>query len=238
MLAKPKLPAQFTGLDIESKSTELNAYILSFGLCKINMKKFRPDQVVGYELEADNEEAGKLFHTCPRTMGWWGKAGDPNDPYAPSLEAKALAFKGRFDHYEGIKVLHKFLHNFNNDNCVFTSRGPEFDMRIVENACKSYGLNWRLRFSNFDSDRTYERVGNALGVLPPTEKFVASYLGSQFVKHCAKSDAAFEAFNGARVLWLSAIANLDGRERMIEALKLMDENKFDPKEYVDRVEWV
>lgn len=239
MLIKPQLPAQFTGIDIETKSTKLMGYILSFGMCKINMRKFKPDEVVGFELEPNNKEADEIFHTDPGTMRWWDKAGTPEaDQFSPCEVAKLRAFNGTIPHRDGIKTLHRMLHSQSKDNVVFTSRGPEFDMRIIEQSCLAYGFDWKMRFGNFDSDRTYERVGKALGIKMPSEAFVEAYMGRKFIKHCAQCDAGFEAYNGARVLWLNVIMSLDGRDKMIEELKNMDEGKFDPSPYVERVEFV
>lgn len=202
------------------------------------MKTFRPVEIVSYEMNPNDPTANEYFSTTEDTMKWWESALDPDDKWAPSLLAKAIAFGGRMGHRDGIVKVAKHLAEMNKTNTVFTSRGPEFDMRIIEYACQSYNVPLKLRFSNYDSDRTYERCAKAMGIQTPPDTMINLLTQCEVVKHTASADASVEAYNAARVLWLIVIMTLDGREAMKKAITDMELGVFDPEPYVDRVEFI
>lgn len=237
-LLRPKLPKNFTALDVETKSTMLNAYVLAFGIAGINMEKFTLEEVTSVELNPNDENAVKLFHECPSTIQWWHNR-DPNDPYAPSQAAYDISWGGTMEHKTGIELLHKVLNDLSKKNAIISARGPDFDMRVVEQSFYAYGLDFRLRFSNFDSDRTHERHRNAMGIPAPTPEELLKFKVRRYgILHVAIYDAALEAYNGARQLWLSAIANLEGRDGLIKAMEAFEAGEFDPKPYLDRVDFI
>jgi hypothetical protein len=45
------------GFDIETKATELLAYVLSTGIVNINLEKFSVDQVLSIELDPEDPKA-------------------------------------------------------------------------------------------------------------------------------------------------------------------------------------
>lgn len=137
-------------LDIETRSTEVNAIIPSIGAVVGNvltgeiLGRFyeRIEHVGGQErrVHDDNTEAfwERLREEAPEA---W------KEIYDPTLSRKPLK--------EVLESFNAFLiEHFGNDKAALFGNGPEFDNAIMENAYKSMGIKPSWRYVNNQSIRT------------------------------------------------------------------------------------
>lgn len=228
----PTVPALITGIDLESKDTQLSAYILALGSVTFDVKKYQLTECSRMELDPEDPEAKELFTESPATMRWWNEV-DKNE-FAPTELARKIAFGGATLHRGGIEFFNRVLTTLNKRNSIFTARGPEFDMRLFEVTCRRYGIDHRLRFSNFDSDRTAERMLSALGCPKISENELKKYIRCTEADgplHSAHFDAAKEGYRTMRAYWLVAIAGAYGLDELKLAVTALDDGTFDPEKY-------
>lgn len=229
---KPTIPSTITGIDLETKGTKLNAFILALGGVTFDVRKYQLVECSRLELDPEDKEAKELFTEDAETLRWWEEF-DKN-PWSPSELARKIAWGGTTPHREGITFFAKMLEQLNKRNSIFTARGPEFDMRVLEVTCVRYGIDHNLRFSNFDSDRTAERMLKALGCSPISENELEKYIRCTDANgplHSAHYDAAKEGYRTMRAYWLVAIAGAYGLDTLKEAVARLDEGTFDPEAY-------
>lgn len=229
---KPTIPSTITGIDLETKGTKLNAFILALGGVTFDVRKYQLVECSRLELDPEDKEAKELFTEDAETIRWWEEV-DKN-PWSPSELARKIAWGGTTPHRQGIIFFAKMLEKLNERNSIFTARGPEFDMRVLEVSCVRYGINHNLRFSNFDSDRTAERMLKALGCSAISENELEKYIRCTDANgplHSAHYDAAKEGYRTMRAYWLVAIAGAYGLDTLKEAVVRLDEGTFDPEAY-------
>ena len=185
------IPKYVVGLDIETKSNMLNCFILSIGLAVYDVRTLECIDEFYYRIDPKDPTQEKR-HVSEYTLTWW-KEWDVNQ-YAPSKAAYDDTWGGKGNLKEGLTLMGAFIDKYRsqeNRPPVFITKGPEFDINVINNALYDTGLfkEIRMGISNQDSARTIERAFAALQLKVQRPK--------DAIPHTAIGDAKIEGFEGA-----------------------------------------
>lgn len=199
-------PQHVNGIDIETKSTEVNAYVLSIGMAKFRVRDLRLVETLSLHIDPECSIQTKDLnrHVSERTMEWWF----PKKPtkWSPTEQAQKWTWGGGMSTDTALMLTSKYLRDCSKDKTmVHTMRGPDFDYVILKNLYDEMGLYLDLSFTALDSHRTVERALKTMGVGALSDKeLVRISPADHVIEHVAVCDAAKEAYDTARyyhLLW-------------------------------------
>ena len=158
-------------IDIETLSTSPNAAVASIGIAAFDMEGIHEVHYTRVDWQADSAAGGDVE---PGTVAWW---------LAQSEEArKELTAKGRRAPKLACEWLNDIVKNVEPGNVW--ANGPEFDLVILSQMFKRYGMNFPVPFWKWQSLRTAKLFGpDPQSIEYPTE----------LVGHNALDDAVKQA---------------------------------------------
>lgn len=215
------IPEYCNGIDIETKSTEVNAFVLAIGGVTFSTRTLGVVNTLNLTIDPECEIQTKYLqrHTSDSTMKWWFP--QTPDNFSPTALAQQWTWSGTMDTETACQMLDKYLAELKKMNAVYSMRGPEFDYVILNSLYKDMGNRLNVRFSNLESHRTVERGLIALGVDPTLSEKEIEHISpsDNYVEHVAVCDAGKEAYQTAcyyHLLW--RIRN-EGYEKAMEVAK-------------------
>lgn len=208
-----KITQYVLGIDIETKGTSKDAYILSISYCLIDVWTLKVIEC--FNVAFDPNDPGQAHRTYSNgTMRWWDEA-DDSDPTKPSLMARNIAWSGTTPWNDGMNSFLKSMVQINrNYDYVIPMRGPDFDAVILEDAVKDFNFKRVLYPRRYDSHRTVERVGKLLPDINEAE--YKRVWKKEPNLHESAFDSAIEAYDTARMYFLVACQMELGRARTRE----------------------
>ncbi len=239
MATRPvQIPEVIVGADVETKSTNPNAYLISFACVAYDVRTLMQLANIYRTIDPNDENMVEpYFHTDEGTMKWWRGEGNPD--YAPDPQAFKEAFSGTTKLPDALKDIVEFLEPIRKKHKhTLTTRGPEFDIPIIRNAlrqCDLYEGIFRT-FSNNDSDRTAERVLAALDMEIDDVKEKHHWCNqNEFVEHMPAFDAGRSAYRTARMYHLLYIIRHYGSDNAYKACTEMRSGSYNPKKFLEEL---
>lgn len=230
-----EIPEVIVGADVETKSTQPNAYMLSFACIVFDVRTLTQLANIYRTIDPNDENMVEpYFHTDEGTLKWW--RGDVDPQYAPDPAAYKEAFSGTTKLPDALRDIIEFLEPIRKKHKhVISTRGPEFDIPIIRNAlrqCDQYEGIFR-RFANNDSDRTAERVLTALGMEIEYVNEKHHWCNQhEWVEHMPAFDAARTAYRTARMYHLLYLIRHYGSDVAYKANEEMRRGTYDAKKFL------
>ena len=138
-------------IDIETLATTPDAVILSIGAVAFSTKDNSVDVENAYYSGAILP-VQMARRVCPDTQKWWS---------TQNIEAYRAAFNGTVPLDTALKDLVKWGEKYN--NCYWWGNSPSFDMVILEDALRSYGMRIPWKFWNTRDLRTIKYLASRAG---------------------------------------------------------------------------
>lgn len=224
--AMSKIPTHTVGTDLETASTNHNAFIFGIGSAAFQVSDLT--MISSMEARIDRKDSTQEGREVDQnTMDWW----HGSDPWCPTREARFHAMGGKLNLLQAAEQYREFYYSLpigTNTEVVHAMRGPDFDMPILDNIMKFVGLKNPLKFSRLDSHRTSERGLLALGIERTTDAEIERFWNKPKHKHTAEFDAAVEGYELAKFYYLLSAINEFGYSEALVQMKLLSEGK-DPK---------
>lgn len=227
------IPLQCGALDVETKGTEFDAYVLSISGAMYSVLTLKPVACMNANIDPNDPEQAHRS-TSDHTMEWWSEAGQKN---RPSILARTIAFSGNNSTKAGLSVLKKFLDGLPKQRGSYTiaMKGPDFDYPILKTLLKDLDVKYvKLYGGDLDSSRTIERMFAMFDFPPigPNEFRTNVVRHGPSDEHISSVDAAIEAYSAARLYHLGYLTLTKGREYALEQIKSWEEgNDPIPLEY-------
>lgn len=193
-------------MDIETLSTQVDATVLSIGICLFDDEKEQPflDIVAnGLELFFERKCAQKNRHVMPSTVQWWEEQGE---------EARRCLYP---EEVIDPREFHTYLQAFCDKNelnynwllrdCRWFTRGPHFDIAIMDSLFSEFNITSPWKYFKVRDIRTWLECHG----LPDNLKLNEP---EGMIAHNALHDAAFDAWMMQQVL-VHSTEDLDVADR-------------------------
>lgn len=139
-------------IDIETLSTEINAKILSVGLCLFGneLNQIDLDKCKSFYVKFSyTEEQEKLFHVCPKTIEWWNNQNK-------KVYSALLSNDDKVNCIDGLNQIRDFLNKNGVDGrSKIWANSPSFDCVILHKMCDELKIQ---RFWNFWQERDLRTI--------------------------------------------------------------------------------
>lgn len=166
-------------IDIETMGTRPDCVVLTLGAVKFNPLDISAPMEELY-IKLDIDQQIQMDRSVDQsTMDWWHKQ-------AEAVREEAFGTAGRISVEDAINSLSKFM---DGTKCIW-AQGPQFDMTILEDLCRTAKLKQPWRYSSVRDSRTLFAV---LGDQRPKDKPAAHnaladcYYQVQGVQACFQS---------------------------------------------------
>lgn len=192
-----KIPEYVIAVDVETKDTMPTAKVLSISAACIRVKDMQLMSVLDYHI--DPNDPTQVNRTESYSTLNWHKDFGP-ERHKPTQRAYDITWGGKMILADVLKRILSELNAYRKSNHVLAACGPDFDMVILQDCARYYGMRYDLRFSNYDSVRTAKRGMDALGLPYITPDLIEKYdlLKDEDLRHTSKFDAVEEAVIVAR----------------------------------------
>ncbi len=191
------IPEYVIGFDIETIDVLPSAKVLS--MSGVTIKVSNMQIVAVFDFIIDPEDPTQIHRTeSYSTRAWHNDFGE--ESFKPSKESHEITWGGHLKLDAVVKMVLTELTAYRKSDYVITSCGPDFDMVILQDVARYYGVRFNLKYSSYDSVRTAKRGMDALGLPYLTSDLLERFplLKDQNLKHTSKFDALEEALITAR----------------------------------------
>lgn len=205
-----KIPEYVIGFDVETKDVLPSAKVLSLSGACIRVSDMQLCSVFDYLIDPNDPSQANRSESYS-TLKWHENTGP--ERFKPSEKSKEITWSGHHTMDQVLKRVIGELKAYKKSNHVITSCGPDFDMTILQDLARYYGINYDIRYSIYDSVRTAKRGLDALGLPYITPDLMEKYaiLQDEDLRHTSKFDAVEEAVITARYynVLMSLRGNID-----------------------------
>lgn len=221
------IPLHVNGIDIETKSTAVNAWVLSIGMVKYRVRDLQIVDTLNLNIDPNCTIQQQLARdVSDNTMRWWFP--ENSDKWSPSKIAQEWTWGGKMSTETAVSVMGNYLRNCRKDKTtVHTMRGPDFDYVVLKTLYEQMNEYFDVKFSMLDSHRTVERGLRALGI-PPFNENELKHISptDNYIEHVAVCDASKEAYETAKYYHLLWWIRHHGYDKAIEVAKGWQEGTY------------
>lgn len=191
------IPEYVIGFDVETKDTLPTAKVLSLSGACIRVKDMQLVSCFDYII--DPNDASQVNRTESYATLQWHKNFGP-ERFKPTQRAYDITWGGHLTLDKSLKNIINELKAYKKSNHVITSCGPDFDMVILQDLARYYGMRYDIRYSVYDSVRTAKRGLDALGLPYMTDELLEAFplLKDEDLRHTSRFDSLEEALITAR----------------------------------------
>jgi hypothetical protein len=177
-------------MDIETMSTRTNAVVLSIGICFFDDEKLQSfDEIVSTGVEfffdAEDQAEQKDRHIDISTLNWWQEQGEEaRRCFEPEETLDIRQFHPKL---EAVCEAQDMSYNWVKKYCRWFTRGPHFDIAIMDSLFADYGVTAPWKFFKVRDIRTWLECHGL-------EDNIKLKKPESMIPHNALHDAAFDAY--------------------------------------------